>query len=126
MYYAAHFLHDSAWVASLRQRYQKTPVSDILADAPQVQAMGFATITGVNPVYGLYSAIIATIVGAFASSSALMTIRPTNALRRWICSGAKMSLFTPVNSGATEEALARAEAWLRQDTGDSTDRPPAL
>jgi SulP family sulfate permease len=49
-----------------------------VAGAPQ--AMGFAIIAGISPVYGLYTAIVATIIGAFTSSSSLMTIAPTNAL----------------------------------------------
>ncbi len=44
------------------------------------QAMGFALIAGVSPIYGLYAAIVSTIVGAFTSNSSLMTIGPTNAL----------------------------------------------
>lgn len=42
--------------------------------------MGFALIAGVSPVYGLYAAFIATIVGTLTSSSTFMTIAPTNAL----------------------------------------------
>lgn len=49
-----------------------------IAGAPQ--AMGFALIAGVLPVYGLYSAIVATIIGALTSRSSLLTIAPTNAL----------------------------------------------
>jgi sulfate permease, SulP family len=44
------------------------------------QAMGFALIAGVNPIYGLYTAVVATIVGSFTASSPLMTIAPTNAM----------------------------------------------
>jgi len=49
-----------------------------VAGAPQ--AMGFALIAGINPVYGLYTAFVSTIVAAFVGSSALMTVGPTNAL----------------------------------------------
>ncbi len=49
-----------------------------VAGAPQ--AMGFALVAGVAPVYGLYAAAVAVIVGALASSSRYMTIAPTNAL----------------------------------------------
>ncbi|MCB9452460.1 MAG: SulP family inorganic anion transporter [Anaerolineaceae bacterium] len=49
-----------------------------VAGAPQ--AMGFALIAGVSPVYGLYAAFVSTIVGTLTSSSTLMTIGPTNAL----------------------------------------------
>ena len=44
------------------------------------QAMGFALIAGVSPLYGLYATIVATIIGAFTSGSTFMTIAPTNAL----------------------------------------------
>ncbi|MCC6612262.1 MAG: SulP family inorganic anion transporter [Anaerolineae bacterium] len=49
-----------------------------VAGAPQ--AMGFALIAGVSPVYGLYAAFVSTIVGTLASDSTFMTIAPTNAL----------------------------------------------
>ena len=49
-----------------------------VAGAPQ--AMGFAILAGINPIYGLYSAIAATIVGGLVASSSFMTIAPTNAL----------------------------------------------
>ncbi len=53
-------------------------ITGAIAGAPQ--AMGFALIAGVSPLYGLYGAVVATIVGAFSSSSTYMTIAPTNAL----------------------------------------------
>jgi len=49
-----------------------------VAGAPQ--AMAFAIIAGVSPIYGLYTAIVATIVGAITGSSVYMTVGPTNAL----------------------------------------------
>lgn len=49
-----------------------------VAGAPQ--AMGFALVAGVAPVYGLYGAVVTVIVGALASGSRYMTIAPTNAL----------------------------------------------
>jgi SulP family sulfate permease len=49
-----------------------------VAGAPQ--AMAFAVIAGVSPVYGLYTAIISTIIGALVGSSVYMTVGPTNAL----------------------------------------------
>jgi sulfate permease, SulP family len=44
------------------------------------QAMAFALLAGVSPVYGLYAAVIAPIVGALAGSATYMTTGPTNAL----------------------------------------------
>jgi len=49
-----------------------------VAGAPQ--AMGFALIAGVSPLYGLYTAVVSTIIAAFTGSSVLMTVGPTNAL----------------------------------------------
>lgn len=49
-----------------------------IAGAPQ--AMGFALVAGISPVYGLYTAIVSTIVAALACSSRFMTVAPTNAL----------------------------------------------
>ncbi len=49
-----------------------------VAGAPQ--AMGFALIAGVNPIYGLYTALVSTIFGALLGSSTYMTVGPTNAL----------------------------------------------
>ncbi len=71
---------------------QKTPrlsrhtlLSDLIAGATGAvagapQAMGFAIIAGVNPVYGLYTTIVATIVASLTTSSTYMTVVPTNAL----------------------------------------------
>lgn len=49
-----------------------------IAGAPQ--AMGFALIAGVSPLYGLYTAFVATLVGALSTSSVMMTVGPTNAV----------------------------------------------
>lgn len=70
--------------AALRQRFATVP-ADIAAGlvgavAGAPQAMGFALVAGVAPVYGLYAAVVAVIVGALTSSSRYMTIAPTNAL----------------------------------------------
>lgn len=53
-------------------------VTGAIAGAPQ--AMGFALLGGVSPVYGLYATIVPTIVGALFSSSRFITIAPTNIL----------------------------------------------
>lgn len=64
---------------------RKTLQGDIVAGltgavAGAPQAMGFALIAGLNPVYGLYTAFVATIIGALTGSSTFMTVGPTNAL----------------------------------------------
>ena len=60
-------------------------IADILAGATGAvagapQAMGFAIIAGISPLYGLYTAVVATIVGSLTTSSVYMTVGPTNAV----------------------------------------------
>lgn len=49
-----------------------------VAGAPQ--AMGFAIVAGISPLYGLYSTLVATIVAALFSRSSFITVAPTNVL----------------------------------------------
>src|ERR1051326_193423 len=42
------------------------------------QAMAYAVIAGVPPVYGLYTSILQGVIGALLSSSEHMTTGPTN------------------------------------------------
>src|SRR5947199_3678128 len=44
------------------------------------QAMAYATLAGVPPQYGLYTAIVMTAVGALLDSSRLLVNGPTNAI----------------------------------------------
>ena len=44
------------------------------------QAMAYATIAGIEPIYGLYTAIVVTIVGALFDSSRQLINGPTNAI----------------------------------------------
>ncbi len=65
--------------------FRRNFMTDLLAGASGAaagapMAMGFAIIAGVSPTYGLYTAVVATIVGALATSSVFMTVSPTNAL----------------------------------------------
>lgn len=53
-------------------------LSGAIAGTPQ--AMAFALIAGIDPIYGLYTAIVSTIIGALFGSSSFMTVGPTNAL----------------------------------------------
>jgi SulP family sulfate permease len=67
------------------RHYRKTLSQDLLAGATGAvagapQVMGFALIAGVNPLYGLYGAIVATIVAAITGGSTYMTVMPTNSL----------------------------------------------
>lgn len=65
--------------------YRQTIIQDLLAGATGAvagapQAMGFALIAGLSPIYGLYTAVISTIVAGMTSSSSMLTVGPTNAL----------------------------------------------
>ena len=53
-------------------------VTGAVAGAPQ--AMGFALVGGVSPLYGLYASVFPTIVGGMMASTGVMTIAPTNVL----------------------------------------------
>lgn len=44
------------------------------------QGMGYAIIAGINPIYGLYTAIFATIIGAFTTGSRFMNVAFSSAL----------------------------------------------
>jgi SulP family sulfate permease len=61
----------------------KTIVSDLIAGLTVsmvnlAELMGYAMVAGVNPIYGLYSGIVAPIVGALTAGSAFMMITLTN------------------------------------------------
>lgn len=49
-----------------------------VAGAPQ--AMGFALVAGISPLYGLYTAFTATLIGGIFSPSSYVTMGPSNAL----------------------------------------------
>lgn len=51
------------------------------------QSMAYAIIAGVNPVYGLYTAIVSTIIGAAFGSSSFLIGGPTNAIALLVASG---------------------------------------
>lgn len=50
------------------------------ATAGAPQAMAFAIVAGISPAYGLYSAIVSTIIGGLFGTSNMMTTGPSNAL----------------------------------------------
>lgn len=65
--------------------YRKTLYQDLLAGASGAiagapQAMGFAILAGINPIYGLYTAAVSTVIASLFTSSTLMTVAPTNSL----------------------------------------------
>jgi len=53
-------------------------ITGATAGAPQ--AMAFAIVAGISPVYGLYTAIVSTIIASLVGSSTYMTTGPTNSL----------------------------------------------
>jgi SulP family sulfate permease len=53
------------------------------------QSMAYALIAGVHPVHGLYSAIVAAIVGSFFGSSRHLITGPTNALALMVAGAMK-------------------------------------
>jgi SulP family sulfate permease len=53
------------------------------------QSMAYALIAGVDPVYGLYTAIIAALIGSFFGSSDHLVTGPTNAIALMIASQVK-------------------------------------
>ncbi|MEL6152187.1 MAG: SulP family inorganic anion transporter [Chloroflexota bacterium] len=67
------------------KKYRATLFDDMLAGltgavAGAPQAMGFAILAGVSPLYGLYAAFITSVVSSLLSSSQLLVFAPTNAL----------------------------------------------
>lgn len=59
-----------------------------VAGAPQ--AMGFAIVAGVGPLYGLYAAFVPTVVAGIFGSSGRITVGPTNALSLVVASALAM------------------------------------
>lgn len=87
-------------------RYRQSVIRDLLAGATGAvagapQAMGFALIAGISPVYGLYTAIVSTIVAGLTSSSSMLTVGPTNALSLVVAS----TLFGFDESGQIERLI---------------------
>lgn len=72
-------------IKAFLEPYRKNIGSDMIAGltgavAGAPQAMGFAILAGISPIYGLYTAIVSTIIGAFTTGSTYMTVGPTNAV----------------------------------------------
>ena len=77
-------------------------LSGALVGAPQ--AMAFALIAGVDPIYGLYTAIVATLVGSLFDGHGVMTIAPTNALALVV--GSTLAPFADGSGGELERLFA--------------------
>src|ERR1700756_3160185 len=70
------------------------------------QAMAYALIAGVDPRYGLYSAIVVTAVGSLFGSSQFLINGPTNAISLVVFSAlAGVASDNPGAPGAVFEAM---------------------
>jgi SulP family sulfate permease len=67
------------------------------------QCIAYAAIAGLPPSYGLYSAIVASIVGALWGSSRYLSTGPTNAISILV-----LSILTPLAAIGTAEYLIAA------------------
>jgi SulP family sulfate permease len=67
------------------------------------QSIAYAAIAGLPPSYGLYSAIVASIVGALWGSSRYLSTGPTNAISILV-----LSILTPLAAIGTAEYLIAA------------------
>jgi SulP family sulfate permease len=68
-----------------KQRWRRSLPADLMAGATTAlvgipQAMGFAIVAGVNPVYGLYAATFATAIGALLTGSSYLKVMLSNIL----------------------------------------------
>ncbi|MBN1681368.1 MAG: SulP family inorganic anion transporter [Anaerolineae bacterium] len=70
------------------------------ATAGVPQAMAFAILAGIDPFYGLYTAIVSTIVSGLCGRASLLTTGPTNALA--VVVGSTLAPFT-----GSDDLLAR-------------------
>jgi len=59
------------------------------------QSMAYALIAGVNPVYGLYTAIVSTIIGSVFGSSKHLVAGPTNAIALLVAGSMKNYMDQP-------------------------------
>lgn len=74
----------SGWLPSLKTYLRQSLRFDLLAGLTVAmvvlpQSMAYAAIAGVNPIYGIYTAIVPAIVGAVFGSSRVLITGPTNA-----------------------------------------------
>lgn len=74
----------SRWLPSWQVYLRQSLRFDLLAGLTVAmvvlpQSMAYAAIAGVNPIYGIYTAIVPTIVGALFGASRVLITGPTNA-----------------------------------------------
>ncbi len=91
--------------------YRKTQVrGDVIAGLTVAvvaipQCIAYASIAGLPPSYGLYSAVVASIVGALWGSSRYLSTGPTNAISILV-----LSILTPLAAVGASEYLVAASA----------------
>src|SRR5262249_57589940 len=71
------------------------------------QAMAYALLAGVSPVYGLYTAIVVTALGSLFGSSAQLINGPTNAISLVV-----FSVVAGVGTGPDDPARIKLVAML--------------
>ena len=93
LFFASNLLSPSAAVLELRVRWRSSWCSEVSAASLRSdlfsgllgallvlpQGIAFAALAGLPPQYGLYSAVIPTVVAALAGSSRHVVTGPTNA-----------------------------------------------
>src|SRR4051794_36747076 len=94
-------------------KFRKDIVAGLTVSVVEVpQAMAYAIIAGVNPVYGIYTSVIQGVIGALLSSSEHMTTGPTNTQSLLIAS-TMARLADPAGDPATYLRLVFALALLK-------------
>jgi SulP family sulfate permease len=105
--YARSFARPLEIVRGYRRRYLRP---DLVAGATVAvlaipQCIAYASIAGLPPTYGLYSAVVATIAGAIWGSSRHLSTGPTNAISILV-----LSILTPLAAIGAPEYLVAASA----------------
>ena len=88
------------------------------------QAMAYAVIAGVHPQYGLYTAIVMTLVGAFFDPSRLLINGPTNAISIAIFSA--VALVPDIDPVQAVVLLAFLVAGLASDHSPQSPGPSQI
>jgi SulP family sulfate permease len=105
--YARSFARPLEILRGYRRRYIR---HDLVAGATVAvlaipQCIAYAAIAGLPPVYGLYTAVVATIAGALWGSSRHLSTGPTNAISILV-----LSILTPLAAIGGAEYLMAASA----------------
>src|SRR3954468_16615239 len=94
-------------------KFRKDIVAGLTVSVVEVpQAMAYAIIAGVPPVYGIYTSVIQGVIGAMLSSSEHMTTGPTNTQSLLIAS-AVHRLVDPTGDPSRYLQLVFALAMLK-------------